>query len=175
MKPSWGILFDLDDTLVRTKVLSPYRKKPYWSHIHQYFDQTELPIHTQPFLERVRPHFSLGVVTSSPRFYAERLIAYHQLSLPVLAAYHDTPEKHKPEPEPLLFAANRLGLLPSHCFHIGDDANDIIAAYRAKMIPILLSWDGLPEPVQMVSGHALCSNWREVLSCLKRSIEESCR
>src|SRR5437667_1822015 len=114
MKPSWAILLDLDETLVRTKAIEAYRKKRDWSRIHQHFDQTELPMHTLKFLERIRPHVSLGVVTSSPRSYAERLLAYHQLSVPVLAAYHDTPGKHKPEPDPLLFAANRLCLSPSH-------------------------------------------------------------
>src|SRR5436309_16097559 len=106
MSPLWAILLDLDETLVRTQAIEAYRKKPYWSIIHRYFDQTRLPMHTLPFLERIRPHFVLGIVTSSPRIYAERLIAYHRLSIPVLAAYHDTPGKHKPEPDPLLYAAN---------------------------------------------------------------------
>jgi HAD superfamily hydrolase (TIGR01549 family) len=175
MEPLWAILLDLDETLVRTRAIEAYRKKTYWSSIHRYFDQTELPMHTVAFLERVRPHVALGVVTSSPRSYAERLIAYHQLSLRVLAAYHDTPGRHKPLPDPLLFAANQLEIAPSQCFHIGDHANDVIAAQRANMIPILLSWNGFPEDVQSLPGSTFCANWQEVLSYLKNRVEESRR
>jgi HAD superfamily hydrolase (TIGR01509 family) len=172
MKEPWALLFDLDQTLVLTEALQPLRDQRQWKQIHTHFHKTSLPPHTLAFLQRIRPHFQHGIVTSSPRFYAERLIAHHHLELAVLAAYHDTPGKHKPDPEPLLFAARKIGVSPSRCIHIGDHAKDIIAAHNAGMIAIGLSWDGLLD-TGMISQypHTLCTHWQDVLACLKRIVQ----
>lgn len=173
MKTSWALLFDLDQTLVLTEALKPLRDQYQWKQIHTHFHKTSLPPDTLTFLQRVRPHFQLGIVTSSPRFYAERLVAHHHLDLSVLAAYHDTPRKHKPDPEPLLFAARKIGMPPSRCIHIGDHAKDIIAAHNAGMVAIGLSWDSLLDTYAISSySHTLCAHWQDVLVCLRHIIQE---
>ena len=51
-------------------------------------------------------------------------------------AYEDT-TRHKPHPEPLLLAANRLKIKPSGTVYIGDAASDMEAAKAAGMKFIL--------------------------------------
>ena len=45
----------------------------------------------------------------------------------------DTTPHAKPHPAPLLEAARRLDLPPSHCIYVGDDERDIIAGHAAGM------------------------------------------
>jgi HAD superfamily hydrolase (TIGR01509 family) len=174
MKQVWGLLLDLDQTLVLTEALQSLRDQGHqWPQVLAQLHLTQLPPNTLAFLQRVRPHLQLGIVTSSPRHYAEKLVAHHRLALPVLAAYHDTPGKHKPDPEPLLYAARKLGLPPSRCLHVGDQAKDIIASHRAGMIPIGLSWDSSLDTRTLSNyPHTLCNNWQDVLTHIRKSIRE---
>lgn len=43
----------------------------------------------------------------------------------------DTLEKKKPDPAPLLYAAERMGVDPSDCLMVGDSVNDVAAARSA--------------------------------------------
>lgn len=43
----------------------------------------------------------------------------------------DTLEKKKPDPAPLLYAAERMGVQPAECLMVGDSVNDVTAARAA--------------------------------------------
>ncbi|HEX4203954.1 MAG TPA: HAD-IA family hydrolase [Ktedonobacteraceae bacterium] len=172
MKQRWALLLDLDQTLVFTEALQSLRDHRQWIEIHKYHHLTSLPGYTKAFLDRVRPHFELGVVTASPRRYAEGLVDYHGLNIKVLTAYHDT-KQHKPDPDPLFHASKQLGILPARCVHIGDHAKDVAAASQAHMVSIALSWDGSLD-LHAISkySYTLCANWNEVITCLRGIITE---
>jgi pyrophosphatase PpaX len=57
----------------------------------------------------------------------------------------DDTEKHKPDPEPLLLAASRLGVAPEKCAYLGDSVHDLHAARAAKMQALAALW-GPSEP-----------------------------
>ena len=126
----WGVLLDLDQTLVLTDAIEPLRRRRVWSKVYRSFDQTAVPPGTAKFLSKVGELAKLGVVTTSQRTYAERLLAYHRLQLPVIVAFHDVTQR-KPHPEPILKAAARLELDPAQCIHVGDQLSDIEAGIRA--------------------------------------------
>lgn len=169
----WAILIDLDQTLVETSRLAELRHRRNWAQVYQSFHLTTLYPGTCQFLQEIqkRPSLSLGIVTTSPRPYAERLVAYHRCQIPVIVAYHDT-TRHKPDPDPILEAAKRLRIPPARCFHIGDAPNDIIATWRASAIPIGLCWDNsLKGQAASLPAFPLCSNWNEVLRVITTTIE----
>lgn len=60
----------------------------------------------------------------------------------------DTCARPKPFPEPLLFAAESLGVKPSHALYVGDDERDVKAARAAGMPVVVAAYgylgDGLP-------------------------------
>lgn len=150
-----GILLDLDDTLVLTAVLEPLRRARSWPAVYAAFPATALPAGTPEFLASLPAIGTAGVVTSSPRAYAERLLRHHGLDVPVLVAYHDT-QRHKPDPQPLLEAASRLGVAPGCCVHIGDGPGDEQAARAAGMAPVAVDWRGAAD--------GACRTWDEVLA-----------
>jgi beta-phosphoglucomutase-like phosphatase (HAD superfamily) len=92
-------MLDLDDTLVISGAIEEFRRNRQWSKCYGEFSRTLLPEGTHAFLRKLREIATCGVVTTAPRPYAERLIAFHKLNLEVLVAYHDV-NAHKPYPEP---------------------------------------------------------------------------
>jgi HAD superfamily hydrolase (TIGR01549 family) len=158
----WGVLLDLDQTLILTAAIEPLRRRRAWSEVYRSFGKTALPPGTPEFIAEMQRLATLGVVTTSPRSYAERLLSHHGLDIPVLVAYHDV-SRRKPDPEPILKAAAKLGLEPARCIHVGDQPGDLTAAIRAGAIAIGLTWDGTLDtntcegPVE-----GCCSSWNEV-------------
>ena len=49
-------------------------------------------------------------------------------------------KKHKPDPEPLLIAAKRLGLPVDECVYVGDSPFDMEAAMKASMTRVEALW-----------------------------------
>ena len=57
----------------------------------------------------------------------------------------DTTPFAKPHPQPLLEAAQRLGLEPEHCLYVGDDLRDVQAGRAAAMRTIAAAWGYLGQ------------------------------
>ncbi|GGH65936.1 phosphatase [Comamonas phosphati] len=75
-----------------------------------------------------------GVVTNKSRRFTEPLTRQMSLFTNACAIVSgDTTPHAKPHPEPLLEAARRMGLDPSHCIYVGDDERDIMAGRAAGM------------------------------------------
>lgn len=168
----WAVLIDLDQTLVETSALEELRRRRQWSQVYQSFHLTTLFPGTRRFLQEAQMlvNLSLGIVTSSPRPYAEQLVNHHQCKIPVVVAYHDT-RQHKPLPDPILVAAQKLGVPPTRCFHIGDAPKDIIATVQASAIPIGLCWDNsLGSQAASLPKFPLCHNWNEVWRVITATI-----
>lgn len=162
----WGVLFDLDETLVLTSAIESLRRKP-WAKAYAAFSKTGLPKGTVQFLEKVSHKAQLGVVTKTPRPYAEKLLSYHNIKIPVIAAYHDV-RNVKPHPEALLFAAQKLEIDPCRCIYVGDDANDVKAARSAKFTPIGVCWGNQVD----IGLSTICTSWDEVYDEIVRLIDE---
>lgn len=168
---SWAIFLDLDETLVFTSPIEPLRRKRLWEEAKRSFHRTSLPPGTQQFLQHARILAPLGIITMTPRPYAQGLATHHHLALPVVIAFHDT-KRRKPAPDPILAAARLWQIAPSRCFYIGDTVDDITAAAEARALPIGLTWNGV---LQTQSGAAralaLCTNWEEVLSVIVQTMK----
>jgi pyrophosphatase PpaX len=88
----------------------------------------------------------LGIVTAKRR-------ATVDLAFKVLPLQHlfetvvggDETERHKPDPAPLLLAAERLGVQPEECAYVGDSPFDIRAAKSAHMYAIAVTWGGIHD------------------------------
>ncbi len=86
--------------------------------------------------------YMLGIVTSrhwstSPlaRYSFEDAVKYFD----VIVSEESTPA-HKPDPEPCLIAAEKLGISPDEAVYIGDSRLDIMCARNAGMPSVLVGW-----------------------------------
>jgi pyrophosphatase PpaX len=83
----------------------------------------------------------LGIVTAKRRSTVE--LAFRRLHVGHLfetVVGGDETERHKPDPEPLLEAARRLGVDPVDCAYVGDSPFDIRAAKAAHMYSVAVTW-----------------------------------
>jgi pyrophosphatase PpaX len=83
----------------------------------------------------------IGVVSSKKTDYID--LGLDRLGLgswvDVLVGADDT-ERHKPGPEPLLYAAGLLDTKPSRCVYVGDAVTDVVAGRAAGMATIAVTW-----------------------------------
>ena len=80
--------------------------------------------------------FRLGIVSSKLKFFTEKNLkeaCYDMKWFDIIISCEDT-KKHKPNPEPILFACKKLKLKPEEIIFIGDAAFDYEAAKAAGTI-----------------------------------------
>jgi len=86
-----------------------------------------------------------AIVTNKPTRLTEQLLA--RLALPIAPACvvcGDTLATKKPDPAPLLHAAERLGVSAADCVYVGDDQRDVVAGRAAGMQTIIAAWGYIP-------------------------------
>lgn len=147
-----GIIFDLDMTLVDTSSLQTMRDHRLWNQVYQNISKTKIYDGVLNLLDELKGRVKAGIVTSSPRTYAERVIDYHGLNIPLLTAYHDT-QKHKPHADPILDGILKLGLKPHEVISIGDEEKDIIASNNAGATSVLARWDNIGSTNYSANHH----------------------
>src|SRR5206468_4253653 len=92
----------------------------------------------------------LGIVTAKRRATVD--LAFNVLPLRHLfdtVVGGDETERHKPNPEPLLLAAERMGVAPDTCAYVGDSPFDIRAAKAARMYAIAVTWGGIHDTAKL--------------------------
>lgn len=62
----------------------------------------------------------------------------------LLVTKEDT-EKHKPDPEPYLYCAKKLGIKPSEMIYVGDAKGDILGAQNAGVDSVFVEWSRMPK------------------------------
>lgn len=82
-----------------------------------------------------RANIAWGIVTNKPRLYTEALLKRLGIEAAAVVCPDDV-SKPKPNPEPLLKAADILGLAAQECWYVGDHLRDIEAARSANMVSV---------------------------------------
>lgn len=95
----------------------------------------------------------LGVVTSKARSVAERGLERFDLGpfFDLIVSYDDVPV-HKPDPFPLAFAAEQLGVATDRCAYVGDSPHDMSAASAAGCVAIAATWGVSSRERLVVAG-----------------------
>jgi pyrophosphatase PpaX len=80
----------------------------------------------------------------------------------------DETDRLKPDPDPLLFAAQRLSVDPGDCAYVGDSPFDIRAAKAARMHAVAVTWGGIHarEKLEPEEPDAIVDTAGELLAVL---------
>jgi len=92
----------------------------------------------------------LGIVTAKRRSTVE--LAFDQVPLGHLfetVVGGDETTRHKPDPEPLLLAAERLGADPAGTAYVGDSPFDVRAAKAAAMFAVAVTWGRIHDRTRL--------------------------
>jgi len=110
------------------------------------FEKTDL------LLEHCRNHgIRWGIVTNKPSFLTRPLIESIPLfsDCSVIVCSDDLPEK-KPDPRPLTFALEQIGITdPSCCIYAGDHIRDIQCGNNAGAVTVAAAWGYIPQNQQI--------------------------
>lgn len=150
------VLFDLDDTLIRTSDLDGFRGRQNalvpsegyvadltraYGHVYDRYLYTAWHLYQ---LKEQKPGRKLGVFTRAPRQYALTLLglAYPRFEWDVIVAYGDVAHT-KPYPDGILSAMAECGVQDARqVTMVGDNKVDLQAAYNAGCWTVLdkASW-----------------------------------
>ncbi|HYE08874.1 MAG TPA: pyrophosphatase PpaX [Patescibacteria group bacterium] len=110
----------------------------------------------------------LAVVTSKRHKMAHRGLALFDILkyFSVLITVDDT-ENHKPHPEPVLKALDKLGALPEETIMIGDSIFDIQCAHNAGVKAIQVTWGAALNHQQQEKPDYLVDNALEIIDIVK--------
>ena len=111
----------------------------------------------------------LGVVTAKRRRTVELAFANVPLGhLFETVVGGDETERHKPDPEPLLLAAQRMNARPEETAYVGDSPFDMLAAKAAGMFAVAVTWGGIHdrEKLEAVEPDAIVDSAEELLAVL---------
>lgn len=111
--------------LGRTSI--PYRQK-----------LLKMPEHAVEVIQNLSKNYLLAVVSSRVQKGMDEFFEFSSMKdyFTTAVSYEDTTQ-HKPNPEPLLLAAERLKVRPEESVYIGDVESDVKAARAAEMKVII--------------------------------------
>ena len=151
------------------RALSPDRAEElvtvYREHNEPLHDQLECCVGMLDVLERLHAEGRrLGIVTAKRHATVE--LAFARLPLrdyfEIVVGSDDT-ERHKPHPEPILFALEKLGARPETAVYVGDSPFDVGAARAAGVHAIGVTWGGIHD---MDDADEIVSTPEELLAAL---------
>jgi pyrophosphatase PpaX len=124
----------------------------------------------QALAELRREGRRLGIVTAKRQAtvrLAFEVLPQLQPFFDVVVGAEDT-ELHKPHPEPLLLALERLAARPAEAAYVGDSPFDVRAAKAAGLTAIAVSWGGIHSAERLVEAepHELVHDAEELLAVL---------
>jgi pyrophosphatase PpaX len=125
----------------------------YRAHNEPLHDELEECEGMTDVLERLREEGRrLGIVTAKRRSTVELAFA----SVPVAHLFEavvggDETERHKPHPDPLLLAAERMGADPAETAYVGDSPFDIRAAKAAGMHAVGVTWGRIHDRARLAA------------------------
>lgn len=135
-----NIIFDLDLTLIDTSCLEALRHARNWQEVYKHIPETVMYDGMADVLEIIRKyHIPCAIVSTAPRPYVEKLVAYHNISVQHIVSYHDA-KPIKPHPAQMLKALALMGVSARDTVSFGDRVIDIEASNAAGIESVACFW-----------------------------------
>lgn len=137
------VIFDLDDTLVDTLHLKPFRDKGDWGQAIRGIKNCSAHLDAVDLLSFLKDcGLYVAIATDSPSHYAKKILEQFEITVDFLVAYHDV-RRHKPHPDCLEKVTEHFSLELSEIIYIGDSALDRQCAKRAGVRFSCVPWGEL--------------------------------
>lgn len=124
-----------------------YRLRFLDHYEHSFADKTVLFDDINPLLDALTARdLQWGIITNKPMRFTDRLVpALPFASTPAVVVSGDTVGVAKPDPAPMLHAAQQLGIAPEQCLYVGDAERDMQAGRAVGMKTVLVNWGYISE------------------------------
>lgn len=131
--------FGIDKTHPR---FEEYRLRFLDLYEHSFADETVLFDDINALLREIDARgLKWGIVTNKPMRFTDRLVPALPFAVPpAVVVSGDTVGVAKPDPAPMLHAAQQIDTAPEHCLYVGDAERDIQAGRAVGMKTVLVNW-----------------------------------
>ncbi|MGC9347064.1 MAG: HAD family hydrolase [Anaerolineae bacterium] len=119
----------------------------------------------KPVITKVSSLGSVAIVSTRSEEDATEFLRQHQLTeFFELTVTRETTLRLKPHPEPILYAAEKLGVPPTACVMVGDTPVDMLSAVRAGAwgIGVLCGFGDAPE-LRRAGAHVVLPSTGDIL------------
>lgn len=148
------IIFDLDLTLVDTTPVEEARKNRNWDLAYSLIPQCQLYEGMDYVFSIIRQNgLDACIVSTSPRTYVEKVVAYFNIPINKIVAYHDA-KPIKPHPAPMLKALELLNCHAKDVISFGDRVIDIQASNAASIESVACFWGTKERKDLLASGYS---------------------
>ena len=149
-----SIIFDLDLTSVDTTRLEESRRNRDWKQAYSLIPFTTMYEGMADVLEIIRKNnIKTCIVSTSPRSYIEKIIAYYYIPAQYIVGFHDA-KPIKPHPAPMLKALELMGVSAKNVISFGDRAIDIQSSNAAGIESVACFWGTKEREELMRSGYS---------------------
>ena len=142
----------------------------FLSHYAKTANKSRLYPHVWDVLHALqRQSVRMALITNKPQQFLPSLLDYLQIApLFELIVAGDTLAEQKPSPLPLLHAMETMQLTAAECLMVGDSANDIVAANKAgvQSICVTYGYNHGEDPYQLPANLHI-HNFAQLLPSLK--------
>lgn len=145
-----GIIFDLDQTLVDSKIAEPYRGRN-WRKANELIPSFTLYNEMQSVFNFIKENgIKVAIVSTSVSYYVNQVLLYFSIPYNTIIAFHDV-SCIKPNPEGFIKACTNLKLKPEDVISFGDRVIDIQASKSAKVESTACLW-GTDEKEELLKS-----------------------
>ncbi len=136
-----AVIFDLDQTLVDSRISSNKRKARDWQLVYSLIPKFKLYEGFNDVFQYIRDNnIQVAIVTTSPSVYAQKVLNHFKIPNHQLVDYFKA-KPIKPHPAPMLMAAELLRIHPSNIISFGDRKIDIESSNAAGIKSVACIWD----------------------------------
>lgn len=113
--------------------------------------------------------YLVGIVTSKTDYVAHQNLKDLNIEqyFDCVVTHQDT-NLHKPNPEPILFALDKLGVNPNEAIYIGDHENDIVAGRNALVKTGLMAYSHRLNEAEIESPNYIFKDLKDILKRIER-------
>lgn len=169
-----GVIFDLDMTIVDSSIAKKLRDDRRWNDVYKKISEFKIYSDIEDIFNYLNEHkVDIMIVTSSPKYYCERVINYFKLPIKKenLICYHDT-IKHKPDSEPIIKALEKMKSI-KFILSFGDDPKDIIASQTHGILSVACLWGSLNQDNLIASNPTyICKTTKDAYNLIKENISK---
>ena len=147
------------------EVRIPAKKfKEYYSE--HCIDNTRLYPYVIQTLKKLKK-YKKAVVSNKPEIFCKKILKELNISeyFDIIVG-GDTTKRKKPDPEPIIYVLNKLGIKREETVIVGDGETDIEAGKKAKIKTIAVSY-GFRKKEQLKEADYLIDEIKEILKILK--------
>jgi len=165
---NYGILFDLDQTLIDSQCIKSLRDNRNWNEVFKNLHRVMTFEGISDLLFKLNMNeIKIGIISSSPRHYCEKIIQQNGWVIDAIVGYHDT-GSHKPYPDPILLGLKKINVSSENALSIGDLPKDIIASKKVGVISVGVTW-GCQNIDELISSSPdkICNSVEELTDFVK--------